>query len=228
MSTGLRRGELLGLDWDAVDMEQHTVKVARQVLVRPRATPSEPRVIIRETTKTRRTRLVRFDETTAVALRGWKAAQAADKLRFGPAYRSDGGLGVEAPWLVTEPNGYVVAPETFLGRWQRLVKDAGVPAIGIHGARHSFASLSLEAGVRLDIVSGQLGHSNVATTANIYAHVSEAAAVDAAEKLGQILEGGPDDGRGEIPGTRRPLVRAVGERGPAGARSVAAGGISGE
>jgi integrase len=135
-----------------------------------------------------RTRLVRFDEATAVALRGWKAAQAADKLQFGPAYRNDGGLGVEAPWLVTEPIGYV-APETFLGRWQRLVKAAGVPAIGIHGARHSFASLSLEAAVRVDIVSGQLGHSNVATTASIYARVSEAAAVEAAEKLGQILEG---------------------------------------
>jgi hypothetical protein len=49
---------------------------------------------------------------------------------------------------------------------------------------------ALEAGIRLDIVSGQLGHSNVSTTANIYAHVSDASAADAADRLGHVLEGG--------------------------------------
>jgi integrase len=101
-----------------------------------------------------------------------------------------GGLDVEASWVVTETDGTVINPDTLLGRWRRLVKDAKVPPIPLHGARHSFATLSLEAGVRLDIVSGQLGHSNVATTANIYSHVSDAAAAEAAELLGTVLEGG--------------------------------------
>jgi integrase len=48
--------------------------------------------------------------------------------------------------------------------------------------------LALEAGVRLDVVSRQLGHSNIGTTANIYAHVSEAASMEAADKLALILD----------------------------------------
>ncbi|MDP9330506.1 MAG: tyrosine-type recombinase/integrase [Actinomycetota bacterium] len=59
----------------------------------------------------------------------------------------------------------------------------------MHGARHSYATLALEGGVRLDVVSHQLGHANVATTANIYAHVSPAAAAEAAEKIAAIMDG---------------------------------------
>jgi integrase len=57
------------------------------------------------------------------------------------------------------------------------------------GARHSYATLALEAGIRLDVVSHQLGHSSVATTANIYAHVNPAAGADAADRMGALLAG---------------------------------------
>jgi integrase len=176
LATGLRRGEVLGLTWDDVDLERLVVAVRRQVLVRPRSVLNTPRIYVRATTKTRRVRLVRFDEATAAALRRWKTAQAMEHLSFGGAWKTDGGLGQEAPWIVTEPDGAVVNPETLLGRWRRLVKTAKVTPIPLHGARHSYATLALEAGVRLDIVSAQLGHSNVATTATIYAHISEVAA----------------------------------------------------
>ena len=104
-------------------------------------------------------------------------------LLFGPAWKTGGGVGLDADWVVTEADGSIVQPDTMLGRWQRLVKTAKVPAILLHGARHSYATLALEGGVRLDVVSTQLGHSSVATTADIYAHVSEAAAVEAAERM---------------------------------------------
>jgi integrase len=188
LATGLRRGELLGLTWDDLDLDEAVVEVRRQVLVRPRRVTGEQRVFVRSTTKTRRVRRVRFDAATAEGLRSWKAAQAAERLYFGPAWRSDGGVGEDAPWIVTEADGSIVQPDTLLGRWQRLVESAKVPTIPLHGARHSYATLALEAGVRLDVVSTQLGHSNVATTANIYAHVSEAASAEAAEGIGSILD----------------------------------------
>jgi hypothetical protein len=53
----------------------------------------------------------------------------------GPAWKTDGGLGVQAEWIVTEADGTVVHPGTLLGRWKRLVKVAGVPVIPLHGAR---------------------------------------------------------------------------------------------
>ena len=136
------------------DIGDGTVTVRRQALL--------PGPYVRPTTKNRRERTVRFDEATATALRRWKATQAEDRLAFGPACKANG-LGLEG-WLVTEPDGYVVNPDTLLRRWRALVKVAGVKPLPLHGARHSYATLALGAGVRLDIVSRQLGHASIAIT----------------------------------------------------------------
>jgi len=186
LATGCRRGELLGLRWS--DVDDRSIAVARQVLVRPGG--GRGRVYVRDTTKSRRVRRVRIDEATAAGLRRWKAEQAADQLAFGQPWKTDGGLGVEADWIVTEPDGSVVHPDTLLARWKRLVKVAGVKPIGLHGARHSYAELALSSGVRLDVVSRQLGHASIATTGNIYSHDSDEAAEHASDQVGTILGGG--------------------------------------
>jgi integrase len=99
-------------------------------------------------------------------------------------------LQIEAPWIVTEPDGNVVHPDTLLRRWKALVKVAGVTPITLHGARHSYAELALASGVRLDVVSRQLGHASISTTANVYTHDSDDAAAEAAGIVGHALEGG--------------------------------------
>jgi integrase len=184
LATGVRRGEILGLTWD--DVSEGSATIQRQVLVGSGA----GRVYVRETTKTRRVRRVRFDDATAAALASWKAAQGRERLAFGPAYKTAGGLGIEAPWLVTEPDGVVVHPDTLGRRFAAIVKAAGVTPITLHSARHTYAALALAAGVRLDVVSRQLGHASIGTTANIYTHDNDSAAADAAARLGNALEGG--------------------------------------
>jgi integrase len=87
----------------------------------------------------------------------------------------------------TEPDGAVVQPDTLLARWRRLAGGAEVPPITLHGARHSYAMLALEAGARLDVVSRQLGHASIATTENIYTHDSDEAAAEAAERVASLL-----------------------------------------
>lgn len=67
-------------------------------------------------------------------------------------------------------------------------ESAGVTPIGLHGARHSYAELALASGVRLDVVSRQLGHSTIATTADIYVH-DNAAAAEAAARIAEVLGG---------------------------------------
>jgi integrase len=185
LATGLRRGELCGMTWDAVG--EDSLQVVRQVLVRPAG--GRGRVYVRETTKGRRARRVRIDDATAAALRKWKAEQAAERLVFGAPWKSDGGLGVEAAWVVTEPHGLVVHPDTLLARWKKLVEAAGVTPIGLHGARHSYAELALAAGVRLDVVSRQLGHASISTTADVYSHDSDESAAEAAELVARMIEG---------------------------------------
>ncbi len=184
LATGLRRGELLGLRWD--DVDDGAVQVARQVLLRPDGRA----LYVRETTKNRRTRRVRFDEATGAALRQWKAEQAIERLAFGAPWRTDGGhrLATQGAWIVTEPNGYIVEPDTLLRRWKGLVRTAGVTPITLHGARHSYAELALAAGARLDVVSKQLGHSTVAITADVYGHPDDKALADAADLVGGVLD----------------------------------------
>ncbi len=189
LATGLRRGELLGLAWD--DFHDGSVFVSRQVLLRPRAVPGGRRLYVRQTTKSRRTRRVRLDEQTSGALRRWKADQGQERLEFGRPWKTDGGLGVEGQWVVTEPDGGIVHPDTLLGRWKRLVSAVGVPPIPLHGARHSYAMLALGAGARLDVVSRQLGHASAGFTATIYTHDEDEAAAQAAELVAGVLDGVP-------------------------------------
>lgn len=122
LSTGLRRGELIGLWWDDIDLEARSLKVRRQVLVRGRSSSSAPRLYIRATTKGRRPRTIRFDGVTRDALKAWKAAQNEDRLAFGPAWHADGGLGLDAAWIGTEADGEVVHPDTLRDRFVRLAK----------------------------------------------------------------------------------------------------------
>jgi integrase len=164
--------------------------IARQVLLRPGTRD----LYVRETTKTRRVRRARVDERAAAELRAWKAEQAEERLAFGPAWRTDGGhrLAIEGAWIVTEPNGYIVEPDTLRSRFQRLARGAGVPVIPLHGARHTFAELALASGVRLDVVSRTLGHASISTTAGNYLHDNDEAAAEAAELVGRMMKGRMD------------------------------------
>lgn len=98
--------------------------------------------------------------------------------------------------MVAEPDGSLVLPDTLSARWKRLEKAADVRPIGLHGARHTHAELALAAGARLDVVSRQLGHASIATTADVYGHPDEEALKEAARKMGTVCGRERDDGRG--------------------------------
>jgi integrase len=99
-----------------------------------------------------------------------------------PAYSDVG-------WTFAEPDGSVVHPRSFADRFERLIAEAGVRRIVLHGARHTSATLALEAGERADVVAERLGHASVATTLQVYAHATAAAHREAADRLGQVLDG---------------------------------------
>jgi integrase len=170
-------------------LDEGSATIAQQVLVRPRSHADLPRLYVRQTTKSRRQRRVMFGPEAAAALRRWKAEQASERLAFAGAWKVHGGLGVEAPWAVTEADGSVIHPGTLLARWKVLVKAAGVTPIGLHGARHTHAELALEAGVRPDVLSRSLGHASIGTTLNVYTHDNDEQAAEAAAKVAAIMDG---------------------------------------
>jgi integrase len=113
-------------------------------------------------------------------LRKWKAQRAAERLAFGAAYTDEG-------WICVEPDGSRISPETLSSRFKALEQDAGVPNRGLHACRHTSTEMRLKAGVRLDVVSKQLGHASVAITADTYGHPDENALKEAARKMGTVL-----------------------------------------
>jgi integrase len=92
------------------------------------------------------------------------------------------------PLVFTDPDGSSLHPDRFYRMLIARARAAGLPAIDVHGLRHSYATAALRAGVRSEVLSARLGHADVATTLSVYAHVKPdddagAAAVAAAAIL---------------------------------------------
>jgi integrase len=143
--TGLRQGELFGLQVGDVNFLRRTVTVERQVQphgVGPlknrasyRTIPVAPTVV----------------ETLAAHLAEWPAGDEG--------------------WIFTDDRGRPLTRRTFSPWWTSAVKAAGLPAVGMHSLRHFFASLLIAAGLSPKVVAERLGHANAAMTLNVYSHL---------------------------------------------------------
>jgi integrase len=78
-------------------------------------------------------------------------------------------------------------PVKVLALFQRLLRDAGLPQMRFHDLRHSAATILLEARVHLKMVQERLGHSSIATTADIYSHVSPEMQQETVDKIDDLF-----------------------------------------
>lgn len=176
LSTGLRKGELLGLRWQDVDLDTGRLAVNQTLIsVGYKAQFSTPKT-------DRGKRSIDLDPETAQLLRSHRARQAEERLAWGPAYQ-DSGL------VFTRETGEPIHPESFSSIFERLVKGSGVPRIRLHDCRHTFASLALAEGINPLIVSRRLGHSSVAFTLDVYGHEMPGDQMEAAKRVAGILYG---------------------------------------
>jgi integrase len=174
--TGLRRGEVLGLRWDDVDLEAPRLSV-RQALL---SVAYEVRVSDLKTDNGRRT--VDLDARTVAVLRSWRREQLEERLAIGPGYRESG-------LVFTRPEGAAIHPDLFSKTFDRLVARSGLPVIRLHDLRHTHATLLLRASVPVKVVSERLGHANAAFTMNTYQHVLPGMQAEAAAVFAALVEG---------------------------------------
>lgn len=160
---GLRRGEVLGMSWSDLDLDAGTARVHRsRVEVAGR--------VIEQTTKSSDSeRVVPLSPDSVAALRRTRAVHAEEQLASGQVYR-DGGL------LAVDALGGPVTPRWYSDRFKALAREAEVPVVSLHTARHGYGSHLLDQGVPLPIVSQVMGHASVDITANVYAHALKAGA----------------------------------------------------
>lgn len=172
--TGMRRGEIVALRWDAVDLARSTVQV------RAAATflNGEETIDVPKTKRSRRT--IDLDQRTASVLKQHRATQREELFT----------VGVTAPTddrVFTNEVGDPLRPGSVGQAFRRLVEPAGLPYIRLHDLRHTHASHLLAAGVNAKVVSGRLGHSSVSFTLDTYGHVMPGQQSEAAEAAAALL-----------------------------------------
>jgi integrase len=173
-ATGCRRGEVLALRWS--DIRDGAAFVDRSL--------SQTRAgLIFKSTKTERPRRIELPPTTLPVLACHRERQDEFRRQFGPNYRSDLDL------IIANSDGTPLKPDSVSGTVSRLCRMLGLPkGASLHTIRHSHASLLLADGVDLATVSERMGHSSVATTANIYAHAIRGKDRAAAQTWDSIMQ----------------------------------------
>jgi integrase len=173
-TTGMRRGEVLGLRWADIDLDGGHLRVMQTVI----QTQNVVSIGVPKTAQGRRS--VSLDPGTIAVLRAHRLRTLQDRLLVGPDF-NDRGLVFHHPdggWL--RPNG---VSDAFLRRVGRY----GLPRLTVHGLRHTWATLALEGGVHPKVVQERLGHSTIAITLGIYSHVSPRLHDEAANRVASMM-----------------------------------------
>ncbi len=127
-------------------------------------------------------RQIALDPTTVTALRTLRRSQAAHRLSIGGAY-------VDHDLVFCRSDGKPLHPDRFSKSFVEQVDRLGLPRLSVHGLRHTWATLALQAGVHPKVVQERLGHSTISITLDIYSHVSPAMESDAAERVAALIFG---------------------------------------
>jgi integrase len=175
--TGMRRGELLGLKWDDVDLENATVRV-RRTLTR---IDNGRRLALGPPKNKKSRRTVRLTERAVEALRSHLERQLEEIEALGDLYKDQG-------LVFTTEAGTLINPSNLRQRsLASLLKRAGLPQITFHDLRHTCASLLFQKNVHPKLVQELLGHASVAITLDTYSHMLPGMGGEAADAMGEAL-----------------------------------------
>jgi integrase len=178
----------------------------------------QPAIVADAETAASRRQLAR-DPFTVAAVKAHRVRQLEERLAWGPVWTETG-------LVFTRENGQVLHPEHVTKRFARLVRDAGLPPITLHGVRHSYATAALAAGEPLKVVSERLGHASTSITANLYQHVLPSMDERTANAVANLILGNheEDDESAVNPLSTGPSVPEAQEGGDA--RNRSSGGVS--
>lgn len=161
--TGVRRGELLGLKWENVDFENEKIYICKNILYAPDVGVYE------DTPKTKTSnRYISLPTETMELLKAYRKWQE-ERIEYFMGYYQDKG------YVFAKDDGNVMHPDSVTDYLSKFSKKYNLPHINAHAFRHTMASILYYNGADSVSISKRLGHAQVSTTANIYAHIIDEA-----------------------------------------------------
>ena len=173
--TGMRRGELMGLEWQDIDFDNQTITIQRSLQYLPDVG------VFKDETKTKSShRVIKVPTTAIMSLRNYQREQRKLFFKLGQPWSESG-------QVFLNQYGSPMHPDTLTSWFCDFIKTTDLPQIHIHSLRHTNATLQIANGVSVTTVAGNLGHSNANTTTKVYAHAIQSAAVASAEMMDNLL-----------------------------------------
>ena len=178
--TGMRQGEILGLQWSCVDFENGTISIDKQLYQPPKGG-----TYTFETLKNNKSRALTPAPFVMQALKAERVKQNQRRLLAGEVW--DEGM---LPGLVfTNELGGHLAHGTVYNQFKAVVRQCGVPSVRFHDLRHSFAVASLRSGDDVKTVQENMGHHTAAFTLDNYGHVTEQMKRESANRMEAFIQG---------------------------------------
>lgn len=175
LHTGMRRGEVCGLNWEDIDIKNCTVNICRALLYLP-----EKGVFENDPKTFSSNRVIKVGQDVIDMLLDFKKWQDTEKERLGDKW-------IESGKIFTAWNGKPINPGTVSAWFHKFIRDNDLPLVSIHGLRHTCASIMISSGVPITTTAKRLGHSTSATTTKIYAHAIASADAATAQIIQSIL-----------------------------------------
>lgn len=163
LTCGLRRGELCGLQWQDIDLQQCTIRVTRQ-----RITLADGRTVAAPPKSKSSARTLAIP----AALATWLAEQRP---------------GTGGYVAISATTGRPITPSGLDQAWRRAVRASGMRPITLHGCRHTCGAAAVRAGVAMRVLQDIMGHSSDTVTSRIYAHVDSTAQRQALDSITGLM-----------------------------------------
>jgi integrase len=178
ISTGMRRGEIIALEWDHVDLEKGKLYIQQSL------THSKEKGYIFKEPKTKNSiRTISLAPSVIEQLRQYKLYKNKEKLRLGDKWSEQERFLLFSTW-----DGKPMYPSTISSWWRKRLIKYGLPPISFHELRHTSATLLINQGVHMKTISARLGHSKIGITMDLYGHALDSADEAAANKFDHLFQ----------------------------------------
>ncbi|MBQ0142117.1 MAG: site-specific integrase [Prevotellaceae bacterium] len=176
---GLRIGEICALKMSDVNIEEGLINVNKTYLILNKQLKSDFTLGPPKTKASRR--VVPMTNVLIKEFRKMLNYQKEYKMMFRKTYNDDG-------FVFTDNTGHPTPPRNMRYRLDTVIGKAGIKEITPHGLRHSYTALLIESDVPIKLIQKRLGHSDIKTTLNIYAHVSKNVTDSSNDKMNETLD----------------------------------------